>query len=63
MALAGSEQRRVAEQKSMNATVQQIKQQLLNLTHQPTTSSALEDTDDDSEEEEEEEEDFVDHIP
>ncbi|WMV42435.1 hypothetical protein MTR67_035820 [Solanum verrucosum] len=58
-ALAESKRRRVAEQQSMSATVQQIKEQVLNLAHQPTTS-APEDTNDDSEEEEE---DFVDATP
>ncbi|WMV50044.1 hypothetical protein MTR67_043429 [Solanum verrucosum] len=58
-ALADSERRKVAEQQSMSATVQQIKEQVLNLAHRPTTSS-LEDTDDNSEEEED---DFVDATP
>ncbi|WMV28860.1 hypothetical protein MTR67_022245 [Solanum verrucosum] len=42
-----SERRRVVEQESMSATVQQIKQQAMNLTRRPTTS-APNDTDDDS---------------
>ncbi|KAG5575997.1 hypothetical protein H5410_056131 [Solanum commersonii] len=58
-ALAESERRRVAEQQSMSATVQQIKEQVRNLAYQPTTYSALEDTDDDSEEED----DFLDGTP
>ncbi|WMV33647.1 hypothetical protein MTR67_027032 [Solanum verrucosum] len=59
-ALAESEQRRVAKQQNISETVQQIKEQVMNLTRRPTTS-APEDTDDDSEEEEEE--DFVDVTP
>ncbi|KAG5609808.1 hypothetical protein H5410_021089 [Solanum commersonii] len=58
-ALAESERRRVAEQQSMSATVQQIKEQVLNLARRPTTSVAPKDTNDDSEEEE----DFVDCTP
>ncbi|KAG5616605.1 hypothetical protein H5410_016429 [Solanum commersonii] len=58
-ALANSEQRRVAEQQSMSATAQQIKEQVLNLARQPTASSPAEDINDDSEEEE----DFVDRTP
>ncbi|WMV20149.1 hypothetical protein MTR67_013534 [Solanum verrucosum] len=59
LALANSEQRRVAEQQSMSATVQQIKEQVLNLARRPTTSSLDEDIDDDSEEKD----DFVDRTP
>ncbi|KAG5569836.1 hypothetical protein H5410_059602 [Solanum commersonii] len=58
-ALVESEQRRVAEQQSMSETVQQIKEQLMNLTCRPTTL-APEDTDNDIKEEEE---DFVDATP
>uniref|UniRef100_M1DTH9 Uncharacterized protein n=1 Tax=Solanum tuberosum TaxID=4113 RepID=M1DTH9_SOLTU len=58
-ALANSEQRRVAEQQSMSATVPQIKEQVLNLDRRPTTSSPAEDIDNDSEEED----DFVDRTP
>ncbi|WMV33727.1 hypothetical protein MTR67_027112 [Solanum verrucosum] len=58
-ALAESERRRVAEQQSMSATVQQIKEQVLNLAHRPTTSSPVEDTDDDSDDDD----DFVDCTP
>ncbi|WMV29971.1 hypothetical protein MTR67_023356 [Solanum verrucosum] len=57
-ALAESKWRRVVEQQSMSATVQQIKEQVLNLACRPTTS-APEDTDDNSEEED----DFVDVTP
>ncbi|WMV51144.1 hypothetical protein MTR67_044529 [Solanum verrucosum] len=59
-ALAELERRIVAEQQSMSATVQQIKEQVLNLARRPTTPSAPEDTDDDSEEEDD---DFVDRTP
>uniref|UniRef100_M1DRM2 Uncharacterized protein n=1 Tax=Solanum tuberosum TaxID=4113 RepID=M1DRM2_SOLTU len=48
-ALAESERRRVAEQESMSETVQQIKEQVMNLARQPTTS-APDDTDDESDE-------------
>ncbi|WMV50844.1 hypothetical protein MTR67_044229 [Solanum verrucosum] len=48
--LAESEWRRLAEQQSMSETVQQIKEQVLNLARRPTTSSPAEDTDDDSDE-------------
>ncbi|KAG5626437.1 hypothetical protein H5410_011655 [Solanum commersonii] len=47
--LVESERRRVAEQESMSETVQQIKEQVINLTRRPTTS-ALDDTDDESDE-------------
>ncbi|WMV33625.1 hypothetical protein MTR67_027010 [Solanum verrucosum] len=47
LALAESKQRRVVEQQSMSETIQQIKEQVMNLAHQPTTS-APEDTDDDN---------------
>ncbi|WMV29488.1 hypothetical protein MTR67_022873, partial [Solanum verrucosum] len=46
-ALAESERRRVAEQQSMSETVQQIKEQVMNLARRPTTS-APNDTDDES---------------
>ncbi|WMV19185.1 hypothetical protein MTR67_012570 [Solanum verrucosum] len=45
--LEESERRRVAEQQSMSKTVQQIKEQVINLARRPTTS-ALEETNDDS---------------
>ncbi|KAG5602834.1 hypothetical protein H5410_034204 [Solanum commersonii] len=48
-ALAESERRIVAEQESMSKTVQQIKEQVMNLARRPTTS-ALDDTDDESDE-------------
>ncbi|KAG5620035.1 hypothetical protein H5410_005253 [Solanum commersonii] len=48
-ALAESKRRRVAEQESMSETVQQIKEQVMNLAHRPTTS-APNDTDDESDE-------------
>ncbi|WMV24483.1 hypothetical protein MTR67_017868, partial [Solanum verrucosum] len=54
-ALEESKRGRVAEQQNMSATIQQIKEHVLNLAHRPTTSSAPEHTDDDSEEED----DFV----
>ncbi|WMV53221.1 hypothetical protein MTR67_046606 [Solanum verrucosum] len=38
-ALAESERRRVAEQERMSETVQQIKEQVMNLTRRPTTSA------------------------
>ncbi|KAG5595235.1 hypothetical protein H5410_036467 [Solanum commersonii] len=47
--LAESERRRVAEQESMSETVQQIKEQVMNLARRPTTS-APDDTDDESDE-------------
>ncbi|WMV33114.1 hypothetical protein MTR67_026499 [Solanum verrucosum] len=56
-ALAESEWKRVAEQQSMSETVQQIKEQVMNLTRQPTTS-APDDTDDESDED-----DYVDLTP
>ncbi|KAG5611352.1 hypothetical protein H5410_022633 [Solanum commersonii] len=56
-ALAESERRRVAEQESMSETVQQIKEQVMNLTRRPTTS-APDDTDDESDED-----DYVDLTP
>ncbi|KAG5621118.1 hypothetical protein H5410_006336 [Solanum commersonii] len=37
-ALAESERKRVAELQSMSETVQQIKEQVMNLAHRPTTS-------------------------
>ncbi|WMV49681.1 hypothetical protein MTR67_043066 [Solanum verrucosum] len=48
-------EKRVAEQESMSVTVQQIKEQVLNLARRPTTSSPAEDTNNDSEKED----DFV----
>ncbi|WMV58392.1 hypothetical protein MTR67_051777, partial [Solanum verrucosum] len=57
--LAESERRRVTEKQSMSATVQEIKEQVLNLARRPTTSSPVEDTDDDSDEDG----DFVDRTP
>ncbi|KAG5626877.1 hypothetical protein H5410_012095 [Solanum commersonii] len=56
-ALAKSERRRVTERQSMSETVQQIKEQVINLTRRPTTS-APDDTDDESDEE-----DYVDLTP
>ncbi|KAG5614705.1 hypothetical protein H5410_014529 [Solanum commersonii] len=59
-ALEESERRRVAEQKSMSATIQQIQEQVLNLARRPTaTSSPAEGIDDDSEEED----DYIDCTP
>ncbi|WMV49623.1 hypothetical protein MTR67_043008 [Solanum verrucosum] len=57
--LEESERRRVAEQQSMSATIQEIKEQVLNLAHRPTTSFPAEDTDDGSDEND----DFVDRTP
>ncbi|WMV58698.1 hypothetical protein MTR67_052083 [Solanum verrucosum] len=48
-ALPESKQRRVAEQQSMSETVQQIKEQVMNLARRPTTL-APDDTDDESDE-------------
>ncbi|WMV48519.1 hypothetical protein MTR67_041904, partial [Solanum verrucosum] len=56
-ALPESERKRVAEQQSMSETVQQIKEQVMNLARRPTTS-APDDTDDESDEV-----DYVDLIP
>ncbi|KAG5609714.1 hypothetical protein H5410_020995 [Solanum commersonii] len=56
-ALAESEQRRVAEQESVSEIVQQIKEQVMNLAHRPTTSSP-DDTDDESDED-----DYVEPTP
>ncbi|WMV46034.1 hypothetical protein MTR67_039419 [Solanum verrucosum] len=56
-ALAESERRRVAEQKNMSETVQQIKEQVMNLARRPTTS-APDDTDNESDEN-----DYVDLTP
>ncbi|WMV41992.1 hypothetical protein MTR67_035377 [Solanum verrucosum] len=58
-ALEESERRRVVEQQSMSATVQEIKEQVLNLARRPTTSSPAKDTNDDSDEDG----DFVDRTP
>ncbi|WMV51047.1 hypothetical protein MTR67_044432 [Solanum verrucosum] len=55
--LAESKWRRVTEQQSMSETVQQIKEQMMNLARQPTTS-APDDTDDESDED-----DYVDLTP
>ncbi|WMV52013.1 hypothetical protein MTR67_045398 [Solanum verrucosum] len=55
--LAESERRRVAEQESMSETVQQIKEQVMNLTRRPTTS-APNDIDDESDKD-----DYVDPTP
>ncbi|WMV28728.1 hypothetical protein MTR67_022113 [Solanum verrucosum] len=55
--LTESERRRVAEQESMSETVQQIKEQVMNLVRRPTTS-APDDTDDESDED-----DYVDLTP
>ncbi|KAG5592197.1 hypothetical protein H5410_042711 [Solanum commersonii] len=56
-ALAESERKRVAEQHSMSETVQQIKEQVMNLARRPTTS-APDDIDDESDED-----DYVDLTP
>ncbi|WMV37836.1 hypothetical protein MTR67_031221 [Solanum verrucosum] len=56
-ALAESERKRVAEQQSMSETVQQIKEQVMNLARRPTTSTP-DDTDDESDED-----DYVDLTP
>ncbi|WMV19942.1 hypothetical protein MTR67_013327 [Solanum verrucosum] len=48
-ALAESERRRVAEQENMSESVQQIKEQVMNLAGRPTTS-APDDTDNESDE-------------
>ena len=56
-ALAASERRREAEQRSMSETVQQIKEQVMNLARRPTTS-APDDTDDESDED-----DYVEPTP
>ncbi|KAL3329515.1 hypothetical protein AABB24_004859, partial [Solanum stoloniferum] len=56
-ALAESERKRVAEQQSMSETVQQIKEQVMNLARRPTTS-APDDTDDETDED-----DYVDLTP
>ncbi|WMV57860.1 hypothetical protein MTR67_051245, partial [Solanum verrucosum] len=55
--LAESERRRVAEQESMSETVQQIKEQVMNLARRPTTS-APNDTDNESDDD-----DYVDLTP
>ncbi|KAG5602437.1 hypothetical protein H5410_033807 [Solanum commersonii] len=57
VALAESERRRVAEQENMSETVQQIKEQVMNLARRPTTS-APNDTHDESDED-----DYVDPTP
>ncbi|WMV55506.1 hypothetical protein MTR67_048891 [Solanum verrucosum] len=56
-ALAESERKRVAEQESMSETIQQIKEQVMNLARRPTTS-APDDTDDESDKD-----DYVDLTP
>ncbi|WMV32665.1 hypothetical protein MTR67_026050 [Solanum verrucosum] len=55
--LVESKRKRVAEQQSMSETVQQIKEQVMNLTRRPTTS-APDDTNDESDED-----DYVDLTP
>ncbi|WMV10278.1 hypothetical protein MTR67_003663 [Solanum verrucosum] len=57
VALANLERRRVAEQESMSETVQQIKEQVMNLARRPTTS-APDDTDDESDDD-----DYVEPTP
>ncbi|KAG5596694.1 hypothetical protein H5410_037926 [Solanum commersonii] len=52
-----SRRRRVAEQESMSKTVQQIKEQVMNLAHRPTTSAPA-NTGDESDED-----DYVDLTP
>ncbi|WMV50777.1 hypothetical protein MTR67_044162 [Solanum verrucosum] len=59
-ALAESERKRVAEQQSMSETVQQIKEQVMNLARRPTTS-APDDTDDTDDESDDD--DYVDLTP
>ncbi|WMV50970.1 hypothetical protein MTR67_044355 [Solanum verrucosum] len=59
-ALAESERKRVAEQQNMSETVQQIKEQVMNLARRPTTS-APDDTDDTDDESDED--DYVDLTP
>ncbi|WMV07441.1 hypothetical protein MTR67_000826 [Solanum verrucosum] len=59
-ALAESKRKRVAEQQSMSETVQQIKEQVMNLACRPTTS-APDDTDDTDDESDED--DYVDLTP
>ncbi|KAG5572935.1 hypothetical protein H5410_062701 [Solanum commersonii] len=56
-ALAESERKRVAKQQSMSETVQQIKEQVMNLARRPITSTP-DDTDDESDED-----DYVDLTP
>ncbi|KAG5620957.1 hypothetical protein H5410_006175 [Solanum commersonii] len=56
-ALAESKRRRVAEQENMSETIQEIKEQVMNLARRPTTS-ASDDTDDESDED-----DYVDLTP
>ncbi|WMV14991.1 hypothetical protein MTR67_008376 [Solanum verrucosum] len=56
-ALAESERRRVAEQENMIETVQQIKEQVMNLARRPTTSTP-DDTDNESDDD-----DYVDPTP
>ncbi|WMV18747.1 hypothetical protein MTR67_012132 [Solanum verrucosum] len=56
-ALAESERNRVAQQQSMSESIQQIKEQVMNLAHRPTTL-APKDTDDDNDED-----DYVDPTP
>ncbi|WMV24351.1 hypothetical protein MTR67_017736 [Solanum verrucosum] len=56
-ALVESKRKRVAEQQTMSETVQQIKEQVMNLARRPTTS-APDDTDDESDED-----DYVDLTP
>ncbi|WMV18948.1 hypothetical protein MTR67_012333 [Solanum verrucosum] len=56
--LTESERRREAEQRSMSKTVQQIKEQVMNLARRPTTS-APDDTNNDSDDED----DYIDPSP
>ncbi|WMV58387.1 hypothetical protein MTR67_051772 [Solanum verrucosum] len=56
-ALAESERRRVAEQESMSETIQQIKEQVMNLARRPT-ASAPDETDDENDED-----DYVEPTP
>uniref|UniRef100_M1DS65 Uncharacterized protein n=1 Tax=Solanum tuberosum TaxID=4113 RepID=M1DS65_SOLTU len=59
-ALQESQRKRVAEQENVSATVQQIKEHVLNLARRPTsTSSPAEGTNDDSEEDD----DYIDYTP
>ncbi|WMV41351.1 hypothetical protein MTR67_034736 [Solanum verrucosum] len=59
-ALQESERKRVVEQESMSTTIKQIKKQVLNLAHRPTSaSSPIEGTDDDREDDD----DYIDCTP
>ncbi|WMV46871.1 hypothetical protein MTR67_040256 [Solanum verrucosum] len=57
-ALTYSEQRRVDEQESMSETVQQIKEQMMNLARRPTTSAP-----DDTNDERDDDDDYVEPTP